>query len=94
MQCLDLLKLDSDLILHGEDVELKSGEMLLADVPMGRGHPGRPLTEEELEAKFRMQVEPLLGARTVELASLLSDFPKEGTVKAAFDMVRKTISKI
>jgi 2-methylcitrate dehydratase PrpD len=76
------------------DVELRTGEILLADVPMGRGHPGRPLTEGELEAKFCMQVEPLLGTKTSELAKLLSEFPREGTVKAAFEMVRKTISNV
>jgi 2-methylcitrate dehydratase PrpD len=75
------------------DVELRSGEKFLSDVPMGRGHPGRPLTEEELEEKFCMQVEPLLGTRTDELVSLLREFPVEGTVREAFEMVRKTIRK-
>lgn len=70
------------------DVTLDSGEVLLADVPLGRGHPGRPLTAQELEAKFRMLVEPVLGSTTMELVHVLQEFPCNGTLRRAFDIVR------
>ncbi len=66
------------------DVTLDSGEVLLADVPLGRGHPGRPLTTQELHTKFCMLVEPVLGSRTVELLHLLQEFPRNGTIRRAF----------
>jgi 2-methylcitrate dehydratase PrpD len=72
------------------DVTLESGEVIWADVPMGRGHPGRPLTELELKDKFYMLVEPVLSTRTGDLLSILQDFPHNGTVKRAFDIVRST----
>jgi 2-methylcitrate dehydratase PrpD len=71
------------------DVTLESGEVLLADVPLGRGHPGRPLTDSEMEGKFRMLVEPALGTRTTEVLHILHEFPRPGTVKRAFDTVRR-----
>ncbi len=70
------------------DVTLESGDVLLADVPMGRGHPGRPLTDQELKDKFLMLVEPVLATRTAELLSVLRDFPRHGTIERAFDIVR------
>jgi 2-methylcitrate dehydratase PrpD len=70
------------------DVTLESGEVMLADVPMGRGHPGRPLTDRELTDKFSMLVEPVLSTRTAKLLSGLRDFPHNGTIKRAFNIVR------
>jgi 2-methylcitrate dehydratase PrpD len=71
------------------DVTLDTGEVLLADVPLGRGHPGRPLTTEELEAKFSMLVKPVLGSRTMELVQVLQDFPRNGTIRQAFEIVSR-----
>jgi len=71
------------------DVTLDSGEVLLADVPLGRGHPGRPLTATELEEKLRMLAQPVLGPRTTELLHVLREFPHRGTVRRAFDIVRR-----
>jgi 2-methylcitrate dehydratase PrpD len=71
------------------DVTLESGEVLLADVPLGRGHPGRPLSASELEAKFRLLVEPVLGGATTELLCTLEAFPRNGTISRAFDIARR-----
>lgn len=71
------------------DVTLDTGEILLADVPLGRGHPGRPLTEGEMDAKFRMLAEPVLGERTSELLAVLHEFPVDGTLGRAFELVRR-----
>jgi hypothetical protein len=58
-------------------------------MPQGRGHPGRPLTTRELEAKFSMLVEPVLGSRTMELVHVLQDFPRNGTIRQAFEIVSR-----
>jgi len=71
------------------DATLESGEVVLADVPLGRGHPGRPLSANELEDKFNMLVEPVLGASTRPLISILRDFPGDRTIQRAFQCVRQ-----
>ncbi len=71
------------------DVTLDTGEVLLADVPLGRGHPGRPLTAQELQAKFCMLVEPVLGSLTAELVDVLREFPRNGTIRHAFEIVTR-----
>jgi 2-methylcitrate dehydratase PrpD len=76
------------------DVTLESGEVLTADVPLGRGHPGRPLTDSEMEDKFRMLVEPVMSTRTTELLRALREFPQRGTVRRAFEIVTRTPLRI
>ena len=71
------------------DATLESGEVVLADVLLGRGHPGRPLSANELEDKFNMLVEPVLGASTRPLISILRDFPGDRTIQRAFQCVRQ-----
>ncbi len=71
------------------DATLESGEVVLADVPLGRGHPGRPLSASELEDKFSMLVEPVLGANTRQLIGILRDFPGNRTIQRAFECVRQ-----
>lgn len=71
------------------DATLESGEVLLADVPLGRGHPGRPLSAQELEDKFNMLVEPVLRANTRPLIKILEDFPGDGIIRKAFEFVRQ-----
>jgi len=73
------------------DVTLESGEVLLADVPLGRGHPGRPLSPLELEAKFRMLVEPVLGTATPELHAILREFPGPSSIERAVAFVRRLV---
>lgn len=70
------------------DVTLEGGEVLLADVPLGRGHPGRPLTDAEMAAKFHLLAEPLLGARTAPLLETLRRFPDAGALSRAIGIVR------
>ena len=67
------------------DATLESGEVVLADVPLGRGHPGRPLSAQELEDKFNMLVEPVLGTNTRPLIQILRDFPGNTTIRRAFE---------
>lgn len=71
------------------EVTLDTGEVLVADVPLGRGHPGRPLTDRELAAKFGMLVAPVLGTRTGELLEALETFPASGTLDRALAIVRR-----
>ncbi len=70
------------------EVTLDSGAVLLADVPLGRGHPGRPLTAAEMEEKFRMLAEPVLHARTTQVLNVLGEFPARGSIEKAFEIVR------
>lgn len=70
------------------DVTLESGEILVADVPLGRGHPGRPLLESELEEKFRMLVDPYLGRKTIELLRVIQRFPGGNSIKEAINLVQ------
>ncbi len=70
------------------EVTLSTGEVLTADVPMARGHPDRPLSDAELDAKFMDSAHPRLGTRTQELLDLLRRFPAEDTVARAFEIVR------
>ena len=70
------------------EVELAGGTTITADVPLGRGHPGRPLTDAELADKFRMLVEPVLGRSSYELLDLLAQFPQKDVLCRAFEFVR------
>ncbi len=41
-------------------IELRSGKVLQRRVTYGRGHPKNPMTDAEVEAKFRGLVRPIL----------------------------------
>lgn len=72
------------------DVTLEGGEVVLADVPLGRGHPGRPLTRAEMAAKFDLLAAPVLGGRTAELLQVLESFPEKGSLQHALAVVRRS----
>lgn len=68
-------------------VTLDSGETLTADVPVARGHPGRPLSEEEMRQKFESLVMPVLGERTGKLWAILGGFPDTNAVARAVKLL-------
>lgn len=70
------------------DVTLSTGETLVSDVPFVKGHPQNPLTSQELEAKFRMLVEPTLKSATGDLLQALNDFPMAGSISRAIALAR------
>ncbi|MEZ6142103.1 MAG: MmgE/PrpD family protein [Zavarzinella sp.] len=47
-------------------VTLQDGTKLVKEVEFPRGHAGNPMTDEEVEAKFRRLVEPRYGAHRVD----------------------------
>jgi 2-methylcitrate dehydratase PrpD len=69
-------------------VRLLDGRLLEVDVPHGKGTRDNPMTDEELEAKFRALVEPVIGkagaTRVIETVARLE------TVEDAGDLARAT----
>jgi len=47
-------------------IELNSGKLLRSRVTYGRGHPKNPMTDTEVEAKFRSLARPVISERTVD----------------------------
>lgn len=48
-------------------VKLRDGRELVKEVEFPRGHAGNPMTDAEVETKFRRLVEPRYGSRTEEI---------------------------
>ena len=49
------------------EIDTLDGRLLKADVPAGKGHPGNPMTWDDMRQKFDGLVEPRFGNRTPEL---------------------------
>jgi len=93
MRCIQIVSVKGRKMYNAAvDVRLDTGELLEEDVPLGRGHPGRPLTETERREKFFDLAEPALGAKTGELLALLEAFPDGHRVEEAFSLVRRQLS--
>jgi len=91
VRCVEIVPIEGRKMYNAAiDVTLESGELLCADVPLGRGHPGRPLTPGELQAKFCMLVEPVLGPATAELHAILATFPNSNGITRAVELVRQS----
>lgn len=69
------------------EVTLNGGEVLRADVAMARGHPARPLTQQELEMKFMEAARHQGGVEGAALLEVLSQFPAQGTLERALAML-------
>src|SRR5262249_8390320 len=54
--------------------ELLDGRRETAHVPVAKGHPGNPMTWDDMRAKFDALVAPRLGSRGDALFSLVRDF--------------------
>jgi 2-methylcitrate dehydratase PrpD len=76
------------MIDAGIEVTLDGGEVLRTEVPLARGHPGRPLAAGELRDKFMSLAEPVIGSRAGALHALLQAFPGRGVLRAAIGLVR------
>jgi 2-methylcitrate dehydratase len=70
-------------------VTLKKGKQLVREVEFPRGHAGNPMTDAEVEQKFRRLVEPRYGKdRTNRILSICWEFEKlksAGEVIGLFD---------
>ena len=50
------------------ELTLRSGRQLVKEILYAKGHPRNPMTDTEIEAKFRRLAEPVLGARRIKTA--------------------------
>jgi 2-methylcitrate dehydratase PrpD len=70
-------------------VTATDGRRLEVRVDRPRGDPGRPLTEEELQEKFRLLAEPTLGPdRTAALGALIDALPDLDSVRRLTALLR------
>jgi len=56
------------------EIEFENGRTLASDVPVAKGHPGNPMTWDDMRDKFNGLVEPRLGQQTAALFGLLREF--------------------
>ena len=70
------------------DVELAGGGSLHAEVPAPLGDPANPMNWEQMEAKFRGLVEPLLGGGTSALFAAVRGFDEPGSLAEVANLVR------
>lgn len=61
-------------------VEQLHGPEISAEISLSRGHPGNPLSWEELEQKFCNLVRPIYGDRASTVVSTLKKFEETGSV--------------
>jgi 2-methylcitrate dehydratase PrpD len=62
------------------ELALADGKTLAHDIPVGRGHPGNPMTWDDLWRKFSALVEPRLRHRTAEAFELLRGFGADASL--------------
>ena len=55
-------------------VELDDGRILEIDVPVAKGHPGNPMTWEDMRTKFTALVESTAGSSTEDIFACLRNF--------------------
>ena len=58
-------------------------------MPLALGNPGNPMSWTGMEGKFNGLVEPILGAETRTLFSLLRRFEEPGTLAKVMKMVAR-----
>ena len=70
------------------EVALEDGTVLASDVPMARGHPARPLSVEELDAKFMDCARGIPSATAGAILHALRTFPADGAAARALAIIR------
>ena len=56
------------------EIEFENGHTMASDVPVAKGHPGNPMTWDDMRDKFNGLVEPRLGTQTAALFGLFHEF--------------------
>jgi 2-methylcitrate dehydratase len=70
------------------EIVLKNGEQVIVTGDNPKGHPQRPMTDEELTTKFLDQVQPRLGAeRAAELLATIWNLENESSLDRLFDLM-------
>lgn len=62
------------------EIDTTDGRTLKADIAAGKGHPGNPMTWDDMRPKFDGLVEPCFGAQTAELFALARGFGAGSTL--------------
>ena len=70
------------------EVTLHDGQVCRGETSLSRGHPGNPLSWDDLEAKFRDLVEPVYHERAVEILSLVRGFEQAGSLERLQKLLR------
>lgn len=70
------------------EIEFENGRTQMFEVPVARGHPGNPLTWDDMQGKFIGLVEPRFGTHTAALFGLLREF---GGKRAALAEIRSIL---
>src|SRR3990172_4498009 len=47
------------------ELTVRSGKKMVKEILYAKGHPKNPMTDKEIEAKFRRLAEPVMGARRI-----------------------------
>ena len=63
-------------------LDFADGDSIGADIPVAKGHPGNPLTWDDMWQKFDALVAPALGRDSEALFALARDFARGGTLAA------------
>jgi 2-methylcitrate dehydratase PrpD len=89
MRKVEVVPVESRKMINAAiEVELADSRHLEADIPLALGHPGNPMSWQQLENKFLDLVVPELGEpRAVELANVLKQFPERGSLSRAFSLI-------
>jgi 2-methylcitrate dehydratase len=70
------------------EITLNDGRVLTVHEDNPKGHPRRPMSDDEIDDKFLRQVRPRLGAdRAHELLGLLWNLEQETSLKRMFDLM-------
>jgi 2-methylcitrate dehydratase PrpD len=70
----------------------RKGERFETEIPLAKGEPERPLSWDELLAKFRPLAEPVLGRTTEELVSLVGELEKVPDLSQLGRLLRPALS--
>jgi len=71
------------------EVVTKDGRMFSVRVDHARGSPGNPMSQEEVEGKFRRLAEPVVGkARVAETIAVISELEKCGNIGELAKLLR------
>lgn len=71
-------------------VMVADGDRLSAHTPLALGNPSRPMSWQDMQAKFTSLVEPVMPGRAGELFSMLSRFDRQQDLPALMAMLGRT----
>ena len=69
------------------EIETIDGRSFAIDIPAGKGHPGNPMTWDDMRAKFDGLVAPRFGNRAPELFELARDLGSGRSIAKLREMV-------